>query len=99
MWSSYWRTVSAMENQQEERRPWIRRRVLVGAVVGSAVLGGVLVLLPWGPADGEPPAPAPGAQALAAVTTGVPAALPDLAVLIGERESHLRKHPKDAESW
>lgn len=99
MWSSYWRTVSAMENEQEERRPWVRRRVLVGAVVGCAVLGGVLALLPWGPADGGPPAPTPGAQALTAVTTGVPAALPDLAVLIGERESHLRKHPRDAESW
>ncbi|CCK29742.1 secreted protein [Streptomyces davaonensis JCM 4913] len=88
-----------MENEQEERRPWYRRRVLVGSVVGCAVLGGVLVLLPWGRTGGEPPAPTPGAQALAAVTTGVPAALPDLAVLIDERESHLRGHPRDAESW
>ncbi|MGW0913217.1 tetratricopeptide repeat protein [Streptomyces sp. NPDC002784] len=88
-----------MENQQEERRRWAGRRVLVGSVVGCAVLGGVLTLLPWGPRTGAPPAPAPGAQALAAVTSGVPAALPDLAVLIGEREGHLRTHPKDARSW
>ncbi len=45
------------------------------------------------------PAPAPGAQALAAVTTGVPAALPDLAVLIEEREARVRRHPRDAVSW
>ncbi|MEV0175360.1 tetratricopeptide repeat protein [Streptomyces sp. NPDC050803] len=74
-------------------------RVVAASVAGCAVLGGVLVLLPWERSAGGPPAPAPGAQALAAVTTGVPAALPDLAVLIGEREAHLRAHPKDAESW
>ncbi|MGX1475059.1 UNVERIFIED_CONTAM: tetratricopeptide (TPR) repeat protein [Streptomyces canus] len=33
------------------------------------------------------------------MAAGVPAALPDLAALIGERESHLRRHPEDAESW
>ncbi|MGW0597529.1 tetratricopeptide repeat protein [Streptomyces sp. NPDC002776] len=88
-----------MEKQQQERRRWAGRRVLVGSAVGCAVLGGVLTLLPWAPRTGAPPAPTPGAQALAAVTTGVPAALPDLAVLIGERESHLREHPKDARSW
>ncbi|WP_282699247.1 tetratricopeptide repeat protein [Streptomyces sp. CC219B] len=74
-------------------------RVVAACVAGCAVLGGVLMLLPWERPAGGPPAPAPGAQALAAVTTGVPAALPDLAVLIGEREAHLRAHPKDAESW
>ncbi|MFE6332740.1 tetratricopeptide repeat protein [Streptomyces sp. NPDC057806] len=88
-----------MENQQEERRRWAGRRVLVGSVVGCAVLGGVLTLLPWEARTGAPPAPAPGAQALAAVTTGVPAALPDLAVLIDERESRVREHPGDARSW
>ncbi|MEU9731958.1 tetratricopeptide repeat protein [Streptomyces sp. NPDC048002] len=87
-----------MEKQQQERRRRPSRRVLAGSVVGCAVLGGVLTLLPWGQRTG-PAAPAPGAQALAAVTTGVPAALPDLAVLIEERESHLREHPEDAESW
>ncbi|MGV9451090.1 tetratricopeptide repeat protein [Streptomyces sp. NPDC003635] len=87
-----------MENQHQERSR-VGRRVLVGAGVGCALLGGMVALLPWGGSSGRPAAPAPGAQALAAVTTGVPAALPDLAALIGERESHLREHPKDAESW
>ncbi|MFD0007032.1 tetratricopeptide repeat protein [Streptomyces sp. NPDC127178] len=83
------------------RRRRIRRRVLMAAVAGCAVLGGVLVLLPWGPSGtrAPAPAPAPGAQALAAVTAGVPAALPDLAVLIDERERHLQAHPGDARSW
>ncbi|MGW6733360.1 tetratricopeptide repeat protein [Streptomyces sp. NPDC055013] len=81
------------------RRRRIRRRVLIAAVAGCAVLGGVLVLLPWGQGGSRAPGPAPGAQALAAVTAGVPAALPDLAVLIDERESHLRAHPEDARSW
>ncbi|MGW5636249.1 tetratricopeptide repeat protein [Streptomyces sp. NPDC003832] len=87
-----------MEKQQQERRRRPGRRVLAGSVVGCAVLGGALTLLPWGQRTG-PVSPAPGAQALAAVTTGVPAALPDLAVLIEDRESHLRDHPRDAESW
>ncbi|MYS69036.1 hypothetical protein GTY88_01075, partial [Streptomyces sp. SID5926] len=30
---------------------------------------------------------------------GVPAALPDLAALIGDRETHLRAHPLDGASW
>ncbi|MDG9720354.1 lipopolysaccharide assembly protein LapB [Streptomyces sp. DH24] len=81
------------------RRPRVRRRLLTASVAGCVVLGGVLTLLPWGGSAGGPSAPAPGARALAAVTTGVPAALPDLAVLIGEREAHLREHPDDAESW
>ncbi|QOV38037.1 tetratricopeptide repeat protein [Streptomyces ferrugineus] len=89
-----------MESQEEAPR---RRRggwrVLVAAVAGCAVLGGVLVLVPWGPGGSRAPEPAPGAQALAAVTTGVAAALPDLAVLIDEREAHLRTHPKDAGAW
>lgn len=76
-----------------------RRRVLIASVAGCLVLGGVLTLLPWEPDGTGSPAPAPGAKALAAVTTGVPAALPDLALLIDEREAHLRTHPKDASSW
>ncbi|MET9829789.1 tetratricopeptide repeat protein [Streptomyces sp. NPDC006385] len=80
-------------------RPRVRRRVLIASVAGCAVLGGVLVLLPWESTGTREVAPAPGAQALAAVTTGVPAALPDLAVLIDEREARLRTHPKDAASW
>ncbi|WP_128428803.1 tetratricopeptide repeat protein [Streptomyces cyaneus] len=91
----------ASENgQPTPDRSRIRRRVLIAAVAGCAVLGGMLALLPWGTTGTREAAPpAPGAQALTAVTSGVPAALPDLAVLIDEREAHLRTHPKDAHSW
>ncbi|MEU8753987.1 tetratricopeptide repeat protein [Streptomyces chartreusis] len=91
----------AVENGQGTRPgfPRVRRRVLLASVAGCAVLGGLLTLLPWGSGGAEAPQPAPGAQALAAVTTGVAAALPDLAVLIDERERHLRAHPGDAGSW
>ncbi|MGI5394658.1 tetratricopeptide repeat protein [Streptomyces sp. CA-251251] len=75
------------------------RRVLTASVAGAVVLGGVLVLLPWGEGDAPPPAPGPAALARGAVTTGVPAALPDLAVLIGDRERHLRAQPLDGVSW
>ncbi|MES5823594.1 tetratricopeptide repeat protein [Streptomyces sp. RG80] len=91
-----------MESQEEVAPPRARagRRVLIAAVTGCLVLGGTLMVLPWQPSRTRAPAPpAPGAQARAAVTAGVPAALPDLAVLIGEREAHLRGHPRDAESW
>ncbi|MFF9200865.1 tetratricopeptide repeat protein [Streptomyces sp. NPDC014986] len=76
-------------------RKRVRHRVLLSSVAGCAVLGGVLVL-PWGQAA---PPPGPGARALAAVTGGVPAALPDLAALVEERERHLRKRPGDARAW
>ena len=91
----------ASENRQGtlERRPRISRRVLLASVAGCAVLGGVLALLPWGPSVTPAPPPAPGAQALAAVTAGVPAALPDLAALIDEREGRVKAHPEDAASW
>ncbi|GAA3506099.1 hypothetical protein GCM10019016_132140 [Streptomyces prasinosporus] len=46
-----------------------------------------------------PPAPTPQERALAAVTSGVPAALPDLEALAAERERHLRTHPGDARAW
>lgn len=74
--------------------------MLIASVAGAAVLGGVLVLLvPWDGRDAPPPAPGPAALARGAVTTGVPAALPDLAALIGDRETHLRAHPLDGASW
>ncbi|MGX1369703.1 tetratricopeptide (TPR) repeat protein [Streptomyces canus] len=101
-----------MENQATENRPGERRgkpregrrarlqgRLVIAAVAGCAVLGTALMLLPADRPAPRTPAPAPGAQALTAVSAGVPAALPDLAALIGERESHLRRHPGDAESW
>ncbi|WP_395570955.1 tetratricopeptide repeat protein [Streptomyces sp. BK79] len=81
------------------RRSRRRNRVLIASVAGAAVLGGVLVLLPWDGGDASPPAPGPAALARGAVTTGVPTALPDLAVLIGDRERHLRAHPLDGASW
>jgi tetratricopeptide (TPR) repeat protein len=89
-----------MENQAtENRRARLHGRVVLAAVAGCAVLGTALMLLPPERTAARSPAPAPGAQALSAVAAGVPAALPDLAALIGERESHLRRHPEDAESW
>ncbi|MFF3646186.1 tetratricopeptide repeat protein [Streptomyces sp. NPDC002564] len=75
------------------------KRVLIGSVAGSVVLGGVLVLLPADGGDAKPPALGPAGRAMAAVGAGVPAALPDLAALIGEREAHLRAHPRDEQSW
>ncbi|WKX23501.1 MULTISPECIES: lipopolysaccharide assembly protein LapB [unclassified Streptomyces] len=82
------------------RPPRRGRRALIACGAGAAVLGGVLVLsAPWDGRDAPPPAPGPAALARGAVTTGVPAALPDLAALIGDRETHLRAHPLDGASW
>ncbi|MET8689109.1 tetratricopeptide repeat protein [Streptomyces sp. NPDC004732] len=79
-------------------RPSVKR-VLIGSVAGSVVLGGVLVLLPPDDEKAAPPALGPAGRAMAAVGAGAPAALPDLAALIGEREAHLRAHPGDDQSW
>ncbi|MEU6682649.1 tetratricopeptide repeat protein [Streptomyces sp. NPDC046832] len=95
-----------MENQQEGpvgpesgRKRRVRSRpVLIAAVAGCAVLGGVLVLLPRERPAG-PAAPAPGAPAMAALDSGVPAALPDLGELIDERARAVRERPGDATSW
>jgi tetratricopeptide (TPR) repeat protein len=120
MWSSYWRTVSAMENSVTQSsagddreaepgggraappvaRAWWRRRSVWGASVAVfALAGGVLVWLPLEQAPSRPPGPAAGAQARTALTAGAPAALPDLAALIEQREAHLRRHPQDAHAW
>jgi tetratricopeptide (TPR) repeat protein len=89
-----------METQEEVRRPRAGRRALIAAVAGCAVLGGVLALWPWErPAVHRPVAPAPGARALTAVTTGVPAGLPELAALIEARKARVRARPADAVSW
>ncbi|WP_431995235.1 tetratricopeptide repeat protein [Streptomyces griseoflavus] len=74
-----------------------RHRALLASVTGCAVLGGALVLLPWG--EAAPPAPTPEARALAAVGSGVPAALPDLRALVADREQLLKRHPGDAAAW
>ncbi|MFI9149950.1 tetratricopeptide repeat protein [Streptomyces sp. NPDC053367] len=73
--------------------------VVVGALVGCLGFGGWLMALPPEGRDGAEGAPGPVALAQTAVTAGVPAALPDLAALIADREAFLRAHPKDAESW
>ncbi|WP_264930848.1 tetratricopeptide repeat protein [Streptomyces sp. A012304] len=84
---------------REGDRSWPRRRLLVGSLAGSLVLGGLLLWLLTGPAERRAPASAPGAQAHTAVRTGVAAALSDLAVLIDERRARVREHPRDARSW
>ncbi|GGJ18072.1 hypothetical protein GCM10010121_031260 [Streptomyces brasiliensis] len=85
------------------RRPRVLRRVLIagvaGGAAGAAAFVGVLVLLPPQERRARPPAPGPKAQALTAVTAGMPAALPALSALIGDRERYLRAHPKDAPAW
>ncbi|MET9778449.1 tetratricopeptide repeat protein [Streptomyces sp. NPDC006367] len=81
------------------RRGRRARRAVLASVAGCVVLGGVLVLLPWERGSAPPPAPGPAALARGAVTGGAPAALPGLAVLIGDRERHLRAHPLDGPSW
>ncbi|MFZ4178416.1 tetratricopeptide repeat protein [Streptomyces griseoincarnatus] len=86
-----------MDDKPRARRRRYRRALLASAA-GTAVLGGVLVTLPWG-GQAPPPAPTPQERALAAVTSGVPAALPDLEALAAERERYLRKHPRDARAW
>ncbi|NEE14420.1 hypothetical protein G3M58_49150, partial [Streptomyces sp. SID7499] len=94
--------MSAMENQQEgavrRKRRASRRRVLIASVAGCVVLGGVLVLLPR-ERSAEPARPSPGALAMEAVGSGVPAALPGLTELIEERRRAVRARPRDATSW
>ncbi|MGW2466275.1 tetratricopeptide repeat protein [Streptomyces bauhiniae] len=87
------------------RRPrrWLRRTLLTVAA-GGAAAGVALTLLPREApqrAPHRPPAPAPGpqARALTAVTTGIPAALPDLTELITRQEAGVRARPADARAW
>ncbi|MFF5535547.1 tetratricopeptide repeat protein [Streptomyces cinerochromogenes] len=87
----------------------VLRRVLVAALAGGFLAGGVLVLLPEEPqrrpGPVRPPAAGPQAapqarqEALTAVTYGVPAALPGLTALIGREEQRVRERPKDARAW
>ncbi|MFG2311783.1 tetratricopeptide repeat protein [Streptomyces sp. NPDC048566] len=82
------------------RRTPLRRRALIAAGAGAALLGGVLALPHLAGSGGPvPPAPGPVARAMTAVGTGAPASLADLAALIGDRETHLRAHPRDDGSW
>ncbi|MET8815201.1 tetratricopeptide repeat protein [Streptomyces sp. NPDC004549] len=90
------------ESAPRRRRRW-PRRLLAVALVSGAAAGAVLALPPTGPRPREqrPPAPAPGprAMALTAVTTGLPAALPQLTELIARQESAVRQRPSDAGAW
>ncbi|GHI07343.1 hypothetical protein Scel_56640 [Streptomyces cellostaticus] len=78
--------------------------MLVTALAGGVAAGAVLMLRPAEP-HRRPSRPAAGpraqvpAQALTAVTSGVPAALPELAALIGQQESRVRARPQDARAW
>ncbi|MBG0854892.1 tetratricopeptide repeat protein [Streptomyces spinoverrucosus] len=81
------------------RRARLVTGVLLGLLVGALVVAWLLWPQRPQPRQDPPPRPGPAQQAMTAVTAGVPAALPDLAVLIGERRAHLRTHPKDARSW
>ncbi|MBM7173746.1 tetratricopeptide repeat protein, partial [Streptomyces sp. G44] len=83
-------------------RPPVRRsvrRALIVSVAGSVVLGAAYVLVPLGRGDASPPALGPAGRARVAVAAGRPAAPADLAALIGDREAHLRAHPRDEHSW
>ncbi|MHC3474168.1 tetratricopeptide repeat protein [Streptomyces sp. 7R007] len=92
-----------METQEERTASGRRGRAaglaVLAAVTGCAVLGGVLMLWPWQRPVPRPVAPVPGAQALTAVASGVPAGLPELAALIGAREARVRERPGDGRSW
>ncbi|WP_258564351.1 tetratricopeptide repeat protein [Streptomyces himalayensis] len=82
----------------------IVKRALAVAVVAGVVSGGVVMLVPWLPGQrDEAPLPAPGpgpvARAATALGAGVPASTADLTALIDDRVTHLRRNPKDEESW
>lgn len=92
--------------ESEERRFGVTgrtmRRALGWSVASGAVLAGVLVLVLLPDGEQRPtvaPAPEPSARARVAVAAGVPAAMADLAELIGDHERRLRRHPEDGRSW
>ncbi|MFJ2441198.1 MULTISPECIES: tetratricopeptide repeat protein [unclassified Streptomyces] len=73
------------------------RRAALAAGIGAALVGGVLLFVPdRGPA---PETAGPQARARAAMEAGAPAALPDLAALIRDREARVRTHPEDGGAW
>ncbi|MGW3651752.1 tetratricopeptide repeat protein [Streptomyces sp. NPDC000878] len=84
--------------EMERARVRVLPRPLFAALAGCAALGGALMLLPPD-RPAAPPAPGPAARAERAVTAGAPAALPDLAALIGDREAFVRTHPRDGQAW
>ncbi|MFI6704077.1 tetratricopeptide repeat protein [Streptomyces sp. NPDC050509] len=72
------------------------RRAALAAGVGAALVGGVLLFVPDRDGAGTP---TPEERALAAVSAGAPASLPDLDALILDREKWLRTHPEDSTAW
>ncbi|AXG82506.1 tetratricopeptide repeat protein [Streptomyces paludis] len=88
-----------MKTEQTRRTGPIRqvRRAALAAGVGAVLVGGVLLFVP--DRSGGPAAPSPEARALAAVGAGAPAALPDLAALVRDREARVRDHPDDDGAW
>lgn len=100
MCSSYCRTVSAMKRVMKTEN--VSRRILVagvGAVCAATALVYLPALLPGLFDDGAPAANGPAARATLAARTGAPAALPDLAALIDDREKWLAEHGDDDASW
>ncbi|MFJ3229463.1 tetratricopeptide repeat protein [Streptomyces sp. NPDC086787] len=88
------------EQPPRRRRLWRALAIsLVAGVVAGAAVGGALTLLPSVEHHLKPPARGAGPQALTEVRAGVPAALPALTALIGDRERYLRAHPQDARAW
>ncbi|MFD8424291.1 tetratricopeptide repeat protein [Streptomyces sp. NPDC059466] len=92
-------TGSGPRRPSGRRRSRAARRALIGGVAGCAVFGGVMVLLPSGGFTPTPPAPGPVAGAMTAVAAGMPVSLRELTALVGDRETYLRAHPRDARSW
>ncbi|WP_440572319.1 tetratricopeptide repeat protein [Streptomyces sp. KR2] len=83
------------------RRPRRRGPRLSAAVgVGLLLAGGGVVAVDRLGQDRAAPAPlTPAGRALAAAGAGRPAALADLAALIGERRERVRRAPADRASW
>ncbi|WP_257001805.1 hypothetical protein [Streptomyces albidoflavus] len=83
------------------RRPRRRGLRLPAAVgVGLLLAGGGVVAVDRLGQDRAAPAPlTPAGRALAAAGAGRPAALADLAALIGERRERVRRAPADRASW
>ncbi|MFF2840320.1 tetratricopeptide repeat protein, partial [Streptomyces albidoflavus] len=83
------------------RRPR-RRGLRLSAAVGAGLLlagGGVVAVDRLGQDRATLTPPAPAERALAAAEAGRPAALADLAALIGERQQRVRREPADRASW
>ncbi|MEV3992851.1 tetratricopeptide repeat protein [Streptomyces sp. NPDC049837] len=76
-------------------------QIVLGVGAGAVLAGAAALFVPGGLGDGGGAAPAPGAvaRAVSAAHSGAQASLPELAALIGERESWLRAHPGDDASW